>query len=93
MHENESEQAAAMILWGLFDRPVGIITINEHSCEGLDAGYRTSTGQPPLHERLLSRRLAFEPSPRSVGPEPEGRQNPGLLESMMTPVFEEATGP
>jgi len=38
-HENGSEQAAEMILWGLIDRPVGIITINDHSCDDLDAGY------------------------------------------------------
>jgi hypothetical protein len=48
-HENGTEQAAEMILWGLIDRPVGIIRINEHSCEDLDAGYRVLTGQPPLH--------------------------------------------
>ena len=48
-HENGSEQAAEMIVWGLIDRPVGIITINDHSCEDLDAGYRALTGQPPLH--------------------------------------------
>jgi hypothetical protein len=47
--ENGSEQAAEMILWGLIDRPVRIVTINEHSCEDLDAGYRVLTGQPPLH--------------------------------------------
>lgn len=48
-HENGSEQAAEMILWGLIDRPVGIVTINDHRCEDLDAGYRALTGQPPLH--------------------------------------------
>lgn len=48
-HENGSEQAAEMMVWGLIDRPVGIITINDHSCDDLDAGYRALTGQPPLH--------------------------------------------
>ncbi len=47
--ENGSEQAAEMIVWGLIDRPVGIITIKDHTCEDLDAGYRALTGQPPLH--------------------------------------------
>jgi hypothetical protein len=48
-HENGSEQAAEMMVWGLIDRPVEIITINDHSCDDLDAGYRALTGQPPLH--------------------------------------------
>jgi hypothetical protein len=48
-HENGSEQAAEMMVWGLIDRPAGIITINNHSCADLDAGYRALTGQPPLH--------------------------------------------
>jgi hypothetical protein len=49
-HESGSEQAAEMMVWGLFDRPVRIVTIiNEHSCNDLDAGYRAFTGQPPLH--------------------------------------------
>ena len=48
-HENGSEQAAEIIVWGLIDRPVGILTINDTGCEALDAGYRALTGQPPLH--------------------------------------------
>ena len=48
-HENGSEQAAEMMVWGLIDRPVGIITINEHACDDLDAGYRALTGKQPLH--------------------------------------------
>lgn len=48
-HENGSEQAAEIMVWGLIDRPVGIARIHDHSCEALDAGYRTLTGQPPLH--------------------------------------------
>jgi hypothetical protein len=48
-HENGSEQAAEILVWGLIDRPVGIVTINANSCDDLDAGYRSLTGQPPLH--------------------------------------------
>ncbi|MGA9276542.1 hypothetical protein [Ilumatobacter sp.] len=48
-HENGAEQAAEMIRWGLIDHPVGVITINDHSCADLDAGYRTLAGRPPLH--------------------------------------------
>lgn len=38
-----------MLVWGLIDRPVGIVTISDNSCDDLDAGYRVLTGQPPLH--------------------------------------------
>lgn len=48
-HENGTEQAAEIISWGLIDRPAGVATIHDHSCDELDAGYRTLTGQPPLH--------------------------------------------
>lgn len=48
-HDNGSEQAAEIMVWGLIDRPVGIIKINDHGCDDLDAGYRALTGQPPLH--------------------------------------------
>lgn len=48
-HENGSEQAAEIIRWGLIDRPIRIVRINDNSCDDLDAGYRTLTGQPPLH--------------------------------------------
>ena len=48
-HDNGAEQAAEIMVWGLIDRPVGIITINDHSCDALDAGYRSLTGRPPLH--------------------------------------------
>jgi hypothetical protein len=48
-HENGAEQAAEIMVWGLVDRPVGIVTIKGHSCDELDAGYRVLTGQTPLH--------------------------------------------
>ena len=48
-HENGSEQAAEIMVWGLIDRPIGIVTIDDHTCDDLDAGYRSLTGQPPLH--------------------------------------------
>lgn len=48
-HENGTEQAAEILMWGLIDRPVGLVTINDNSCDDLDAGYRSLTGQPPLH--------------------------------------------
>ncbi len=48
-YDNGAEQAAEIMVWGLIDRPVGIVTINDHSCEDLDAGYRALTGQTPLH--------------------------------------------
>lgn len=48
-HENGTEQAAEIIAWGLVDRPFGVATIHDASCDDLDAGYRTLTGQPPLH--------------------------------------------
>ena len=48
-HENGTEQAAEIIAWGLVDRPFGVVSIHDHSCDALDAGYRTLTGQAPLH--------------------------------------------
>ncbi|MET0910901.1 MAG: hypothetical protein ABWZ99_15655 [Ilumatobacteraceae bacterium] len=48
-HENGTEQAAEIMVWGLIDRPLAMIRINQHSCDELDAGYRTLTGQAPLH--------------------------------------------
>lgn len=48
-HENGSEQAAEIMVWGLIDRPVGIVTIKDHTCADLHAGYRALTGKPPLH--------------------------------------------
>lgn len=48
-HERGTEQAAEIIAWGLIDRPVGVVTIHDNTCDDLDAGYRTLTGRPPLH--------------------------------------------
>ena len=46
-HENGTEQAAEIMVWGLIDRPLEMVRINQNSCEELDAGYRTLTGQAP----------------------------------------------
>lgn len=48
-HENGSEQAADIIVWGVIDRPIGIVRLLDNSCDDLEAGYRTLTGQPPPH--------------------------------------------
>lgn len=48
-HENGTEQAAEIMVWGLIDRPLKMIRINQNSCDELDAGYRILTGQAPLH--------------------------------------------
>lgn len=47
--ENGSEQAAEIMVWGLLDRPIRIITIEQNSCDELEIGYRVLTGTPPLH--------------------------------------------
>jgi hypothetical protein len=48
-HDNGTEQAAEIMVWGLIDRPLAIIRIDQNSCDELDAGYRVLTGQAPLH--------------------------------------------
>jgi hypothetical protein len=48
-HDNGTEQAAVIMVWGLIDRPMAIVQIDQHSCGELDAGYRALTGQAPLH--------------------------------------------
>ena len=48
-HENGTEQAAEIIVWGLIDRPIRMIRIDQTSCDDLTAGYLTLTGQAPLH--------------------------------------------
>jgi hypothetical protein len=48
-HENGTEQAAEIMVWGLIDRPLKMVRINGNSCDELDAGYRTLTGRPPLN--------------------------------------------
>lgn len=48
-HENGTEQAAEIIAWGLFDRPMAMLRIHQNSCDELEAGYRTLTETAPLH--------------------------------------------
>jgi hypothetical protein len=48
-HENGTEQAAEIMVWGLIDRPLAMVRINQNSCDELDAGYRVLTGRAPLH--------------------------------------------
>ncbi len=48
-HENGTEQAAEILVWGLMDRPIMIARIDQNSCDELLAGYRTLTGTDPLH--------------------------------------------
>ncbi|HKX75576.1 MAG TPA: hypothetical protein VJR05_09320, partial [Acidimicrobiia bacterium] len=51
-HENGTEQAADIIVWGLLDRPIKPIRITDNSCAELMAGYLTLTGRLPLHGYL-----------------------------------------
>ena len=48
-HENGTEQAAEIIVWGLVDRPMAMSRITQNSCDELETGYLTLTGQAPLH--------------------------------------------
>lgn len=48
-HENGTEQAAEIMVWGLIDRPMAMLRIHQAGCADLDTGYRTLTGQAPLH--------------------------------------------
>ncbi len=48
-HENGTEQAAEILVWGLMDRPLRMARIDQNGCDELEAGYRTLTGEPPLH--------------------------------------------
>lgn len=48
-HENGTEQAAEILVWGLIDRPLAMVRIEQNSCGELEAGYRALTGRPPLH--------------------------------------------
>jgi len=48
-HENGTEQAAEIMVWGLIDRPIRIVRIYQNTCNDLDAGYRALTGETPLH--------------------------------------------
>ena len=48
-HDNGTEQAAEIMVWGLIDRPLEMVRIDQNSCDELDAGYRALTGKAPLH--------------------------------------------
>ncbi len=48
-HERGAEQAAEIIVWALLDRPIDTVRITGTSCAELETGYRTLTGQEPLH--------------------------------------------
>lgn len=48
-HENGTEQAAEIIVWGLIDRPLAMVRIEQNTCAELDVGYRVLTGDRPLH--------------------------------------------
>lgn len=48
-HENGTEQAAEIMVWGLIDRPLAMVRIDQNSCDELEAGYVTLTGREPLH--------------------------------------------
>ena len=37
------------MVWGLIDRPIRIVQIDDSSCDQLDDGFRALTGVPPLH--------------------------------------------
>ena len=48
-HENGTEQAAEIMVWGLIDRPWHCMRIFQNTCEDLHEGYVTLTGLAPLH--------------------------------------------
>ena len=48
-HENGTEQAAEIMVWGVIDRPLEMIRITQNSCAELAAGYRTLTGRDAVH--------------------------------------------
>lgn len=48
-HDNGTEQAAEIVVWGLIDRPLRMVRIEQNSCDELAAGYRTLVGAAPLH--------------------------------------------
>jgi hypothetical protein len=47
--ENGTEQAAEIMVWGLSDRPVPVMRIDQRSCTELRAGYVALTDLEPLH--------------------------------------------
>lgn len=48
-HENGTEQAAEILVWGLVDRPMAMSRIADNGCDDLLAGFVTLTGRQPLH--------------------------------------------
>lgn len=48
-HENGTEQAAEIMVWGLIDEPLRMARIYQTSCAELEVGYRVLTGADPLH--------------------------------------------
>ena len=44
-----AEHAAEILMWGLMDRPVRVVWLDDNSCDDLLTGYRTLTGADPLH--------------------------------------------
>jgi hypothetical protein len=48
-HDNGTEQAAEIMVWGLIDRPIALLRLDSNACDELEAGYRVLTGQAPLH--------------------------------------------
>ncbi|MEM9608488.1 MAG: hypothetical protein AAGA99_13780 [Actinomycetota bacterium] len=48
-HQNGTEQAAEIMVWGLIDRPFVPARIDDNGCTALVDGYRTLTGRTPLH--------------------------------------------
>jgi hypothetical protein len=44
-HQNGTEQAAEIMVWGLIDRPIEMIRLEQNSCAEMEAGFRTLTGQ------------------------------------------------
>lgn len=48
-HENGTEQAAEIMVWGLIDQPIRMIRIGQASCDELETGYVTLTEELPLN--------------------------------------------
>jgi hypothetical protein len=55
-HELGAEHAAAILVWGLIDRPLRVSLIPNHSCDELRAGYVALTGRPPVHTTRCNER-------------------------------------
>jgi hypothetical protein len=48
-HDRGAEHAAEIIMWGLMDRPIGVVRLWDNGCAALRAGYVALVGRPPLH--------------------------------------------